>query len=465
MNIKRLIGTKAFYKSALMIAMPIMVQNGLTSCVNLLDNLMVGSLGTESMTAVSIANQLLFVYQLTVFGGISGAGIFTAQFYGKGDNDGVRYTMRFKCIVAAVLALIAAVLFTARGDRLIELFLHADEVSDVALCRSEAQAYLQIMLLTVFPFALTQVYGDTLRGCGYTTVPMTAGIAAILTNLVFNYILIFGKLGAPAMGVRGAALATLLSRVVECMILIVWSHGNTRRYSFIQGVWRSLHIPMSLAKRISMKGLPLLFNEVFWSLGMSFMAQCYSTRGLSAVAAYQISLTVWQLFTIVAFALGTSVGIIVGQKLGSGALKEAKEDAYKLIAFAVMVATACGLLMAALAPLFPRLYNTTGDVRALAAQMLLIMAAALPFVTFAHACYFTLRCGGKTFITVLFDGVFMWAVSIPLSWVLSRCTPLPMLPLFCLCQIPDLLKALLGFFMVRSDSWVQDLTASSSKSN
>ena len=459
MKLKKLIGTKEFYKAALIVALPIMVQNGLTSCVNLLDNLMVGSLGTESMTAVSIANQLLFVYQLTVFGGVSGAGIFTAQFYGKGDDDGVRYTMRFKLIVTVLLAFAAAALFLTNGGALMELFLHEDEVTDLALCRTEAIAYLQIMLFTVFPFALTQTYGDTLRGCGHTVVPMTAGVVAILTNLVFNYLLIFGKLGFPALGVRGAAIATLLSRVVESLILIVWSHTHTKRYSFIPHVWRSLHIPAPLAKRISFKGLPLLFNEVFWSLGMTFMAQCYSTRGLSAVAAYQICQTVWQLFTIVAFALGTSVGIIVGQKLGAGELEKAKDTAYKLIAFATTVAAACGVLMALVSPVFPRFYNTAEEVRALATSMLIIMSVGLPFVAFSHSCYFTLRCGGKTWVTVLFDSVFMWVVAIPLSYTLSRFTALPMLQLYLLCQLPEVIKCVLGFFVVRGGSWVQNLTA------
>lgn len=460
---KKLFGTKEFYKSALMIALPIMIQNGLTSCVNLLDNLMVGSLGTESMTAVSIANQLLFVYQLTVFGGVSGAGIFSAQFFGKGDNEGVRYTMRFKLLATAALAISAALLFVTNGDRLIELFLHADEVTDVALCRQESIAYLQIMLFTVFPFALTQVYGDTLRGCGHTVVPMTAGTAAILTNLVFNYILIFGKFGAPAMGVRGAALATLLSRIVECGILIVWSHGNTQKYPFIHNVWSSLYIPLQLVKRIAYKGLPLLFNEAFWSLGMSFMAQCYSTRGLSAVAAYQICQTVWQIFTIIAFALGNSVGIIVGQKLGAGELDNAKDTAAKLIAFAVGTGTVCGALLALCSPLFPHLYNTSPEVRSLASHMLVIMGACLPAVSMSNASYFTLRCGGKTMITVLFDSVFVWLVFIPLGWTLSRFTALPMLPLFGLCQIPELIKCILGFFMVKGGTWAQDLTAFDTK--
>ncbi|MBP3654179.1 MAG: MATE family efflux transporter [Oscillospiraceae bacterium] len=455
---KKLFGTKEFYKMALVIALPLMVQNGLTSCVNLLDNLMVGSLGTESMTGVSIANQLLFVFQLTVFGGVSSAGIFTSQFYGKGDDDGIRYTMRFKFLITIVLACVAAILFSTRGSQLIELFLHEDEVSDIALCRQESLSYLKIMLWTVFPFILTQIYGDTLRGCGHTVVPMAASVAAILVNVTFNYILIFGKFGAPALGVRGAAIATLMARTAECIILVFWAHTHATRYSFIQGVWRSLYIPMTLVKRIALKGLPLLFNETFWSLGMTVMAQCYSTRGLSAVAAYQICQTVWQLFTIIAFALGNSVGIIVGQKLGAGEIEKAKDHAVKLITFATLVAAVCGIIMAVCSPIFPKLYNTTEDVRHLATQMLMIMSCCLPLVSFTHSCYFTLRCGGKTMITMLFDSVFVWAVCIPLAWCLSRFTGLPMLQLYAMCQLPELVKCLLGFFMVRSGTWAQDLT-------
>ena len=455
---KRLFGTKEFYKMALIIALPLMVQNALTSCVNLVDNLMVGSLGTESMTGVSIANQLLFVFQLTVFGGVSGAGIFTAQFFGKGDDDGIRYTMRFKLIITMLLACVAAGVFTLFGDRLIELFLHADEVTDVDLCRRESLAYLRIMTFTVLPFALTQVYGDTLRGCGHTVVPMAGSAAGIIVNVIGNYILIFGKCGAPALGVQGAALATLIARSCETLILVVWSHTHARKYSFIQGVWRSLHIPGTLMGRIAVKGLPLLFNETFWSLGMTVVAQCYSTRGLSAVAAYQICQTVWQIFTIIAFALGNSVGIIVGQKLGAGELDKARDYAAKLITFATLVAAACGVLLGLCAELFPSLYNTTPEVRTMAAQMLRVMGLCLPLVSFTHSCYFTLRCGGKTMITMLFDSVFVWVVCIPVAWSLSRLTDLPMLPLYCLCQTPELVKCLLGFLMVRSGTWAQDLT-------
>ena len=455
---RKLIGTKDFYKMALMIALPLMIQNGITSFVNLLDNLMVGQVGTEAMTGVSIVNQLMFVFQITVFGGVSGAGIFTAQYYGKGDQNGIRYTFRFKVIVVAVLSCLAALLLTAKGNDLIELFLHEDNVGNIDLCREQAQAYLKIIVLTVFPFVLTQAYSDTLRNCGQTLAPMIAGVVAICVNVTFNYLLIFGKAGFPELGVRGAAIATLMARITECTILIVWTRRRATRYPFILGAWSSMKIPGALVRQIAVKGLPLLMNETLWSSGMAIMAQCYSTRGLSAVAAYQICMTVWELFTIVAFALGNSVGIIVGQKLGAGELDKAKDEAWQLIFFAVAVAAGCSAVLAACSGLFPQLYNTTQEVRELAAQMLVVMAIFLPFITFTHASYFTLRCGGKTLITLLFDSVFTWIVAIPLSWILSRYTALPMLPLYFCCQLPEILKCVMGFSFVKSGKWIQNLT-------
>ena len=455
---KKLIGTREFYKMALVIALPLMIQNGITSFVNLLDNLMVGRLSTEAMTGVSIVNQLMFVFQLTIFGGVSGAGIFTAQYFGRGDQDGVRYTFRFKLIVTAALAVLSAALFTFAGDKLVELYLHADSAGDIGLCRAEALSYLRIMTLTVFPFVLTQCYSDTLRNCGQTVAPMMAGVAAIFVNLTFNYLLIFGKCGFPELGVRGAAIATLMARVTECAILIVWTRRHAGQYPFILGAWKSLRIPGVLVRQITVKGLPLLFNELFWSGGMAFMAQCYSTRGLSAVAAFQICMTVWDLFTIVAFALGNSVGIIAGQKLGAGELDKARDYAWKLIAFAVAVSVVFGGLLIACSSLFPRLYNTTQQVRELAAQMLIVMAVCLPVITFTHACYFTLRCGGKTLSTLAIDSLFTWLVNIPLAWTLSRYTALPMLTLYAVCQTPELLKSVIGFAMVKSGRWVQNLT-------
>ena len=211
---EKLIGDRNFYKMVLMIAVPIMIQNGITNFVSLLDNIMVGQVGTEQMTGVAIVNQLIFVYNLCIFGGVSGAGIFTAQYFGQKDEEGVANTFRFKLWLAVILTGITVVIFLLFGEPLIQMYLNgSQDGGDTAAVLRYGKDYLAVMLVGLAPFMLVQVYASTLRECGRTVVPMKAGIAAVFVNLIFNYLLIYGKFGFPEMGVTGAAAATVLCRM------------------------------------------------------------------------------------------------------------------------------------------------------------------------------------------------------------------------------------------------------------
>lgn len=460
MRLRNYIGDRAFYRRLLAVMTPVLIQNVITNFVSLLDNLMVGRVGTEPMSGVAIVNQLLFVFNLCIFGGLAGAGIFTAQFYGRGDQEGVRHTFRIKLWIGAASTVLFALVFLLAGDGLISLFLHeGKEALDLAATLRHGRAYLNVMLLELPLFALSQVYSSTLRECGETVLPMKAGIIAVLVNLVGNYILIYGRLGAPALGVAGAAAATVLSRVVETGIVLVWTHRHSAAHPFIQGAWRSLRVPGTLVRRVAVLGTPLLANEVLWSAGMTVLNQCYSLRGLEVVSAMNISTTVSNLFFCAFFSMGTTVSIMVGQLLGAGELERAVDEDRKLIAFAVVLCAAVGAVMAVLSPLFPRLYNTTQGVKDLAAQLLLVSAAMMPLVAYTNACYFTLRSGGKTVITFLFDSAFVWVLCIPLAFCLSRFTQMPILPMFILVQALELVKCVLGYFLVRSKRWVNNIVS------
>ena len=300
-----------FYKMVLAIAVPIMVQNGITNFVSLLDNLMVGQVGTQQMSGVAIANQLIFVFNLTIFGGLAGAGIFGAQFYGKGDYEGVKHTLRFKMYLAMGLCLVAMGIFLFAGKLLIGLYLTSkDSPEAVAATLNYGHQYLMIMLVGMVPYAITQVYANTLRECGETMLPMKAGIIAILVNLVFNYFLIFGHFGFPKLGIAGAAIATVLSRFVELATIFVVVHLNKTVFPFLVHIFDSFKIDGTLAKQIAIKGAPLLANEALWSIGVAMLNQCYSTRGLDVVAATNISSTVSNLFNVVFLALGNALAII-----------------------------------------------------------------------------------------------------------------------------------------------------------
>lgn len=457
-KLSKFIGNRDFYKMVLLIAIPIMIQNGITNFVSLLDNIMIGQVGTEQMSGVAIVNQLIFVYNLGIFGGVSGAGIFTAQYFGQGNHQGVRQTMRFKLWLAAVITALTALLFWGGGTALISSYLKGEgSAESIAATLFFGKQYLGIMLAGLPAFAVVQVYSSTLRECGQTILPMKAGVAAVVINLSLNYILIYGKLGAPALGVAGAAIATVISRYVEMMIVVVQVHRKKDEYSFVTGLYRTLKVPRELAFRIIKKGSPLLLNETLWAAGMAMLTQCYSVRGLNVVAGLNVCNTINNVFNIVFIALGDSVAIIVGQLLGAGKMKEARDTDNKMIAFSVMCCTGVAIIMFFMAPLFPQMYKINGEARLLARHFIMASAVFMPQNAFLHATYFTLRSGGKTIITFLFDSVFIWCVSVLIAFVLTRYTPLPVVVVYVMVQLEDIIKCVIGFILVKKGVWLQNI--------
>lgn len=457
---EKFIGDRKFYKMILMIAVPIMIQNGITNFVSMLDNIMVGQVGTEQMTGVAIVNQLIFVYNLCIFGGVSGAGIFTAQFFGQKDDEGVANTFRFKLWMAVLLTGITIVIFLAVGDPLIAMYLQgSQDGGDPVAALGFGKQYLRIMLVGLLPFMLVQVYASTLRECGQTVIPMKAGVTAVCVNLIFNYLLIYGKFGFPELGVAGAAIATVLSRYVEAVIVIAWTHRHKEINTFIQGLYSTLKIPGWLIKRILIKGTPLLLNETLWAAGMALLLQCYSVRGMNVVAGMNISNTISNVFNVVFIALGDSVAIVVGQLLGAGKMEEAKDTDRKMIVFSVACCTVMAVLLFCVSPVFPRLYNTSPQSREFAKYFIMVTAIFMPQNAFLHATYFTLRSGGRTIITFFFDSVFICCVSVPLAYILGHYTALYVVFIFAAVQLADMIKCVIGFILVKKGVWLQNIVA------
>ncbi len=458
MGIRKLIGTKEFYKQALILAIPVFVQNLITNFVSLLDNIMVGQIGTAEMSGVSIANTLIFVFNLCIFGGVSGPGIFSAQFHGNEDHEGVKNCLRYKLYFVIFITFLAILACFFLYEPLINLYLHDSNTENVALTFNSARDYLFVMAFGLVPFAISNAYSGTLRETGQTKVPMRAGIIAVFVNLIFNYFLIFGNFGFPKLGVIGAAVATVLSRYVELLIVVIWTHKNRAENRFVIGLYRSFKIPFSLLKDITVKGLPLMLNESLWSVSVSMLVSLYSTRGLDVVAGLNISTTINNLFNVGFISLGTVIAIIVGNLLGAGKLKEAKEDAGKLIALTVVISTIIGIIAVISAPFFPLIYNTTESVRKVATDVILICAFMSPFHGFVNAAYFTIRSGGKTVITFLLDSAYEWAVTVPLTYILAYFTGIPIVPLYILSQIPLVVKSVVAFILFKKGLWLNNLT-------
>ena len=452
---KKFIGNKEFYGMVLKIAIPIIIQMAITNFVGLLDNIMVGQVGTEQMTGVAVVNQLLFVFNICIFGGVSGAGIFGAQFYGSGNEDGLRYVLRFKMIICCLISVVALTLLVLFPEFLINLFLTDTGEGDVQATLMYGKQYLWIMLFGLIPFAIKEAYASSLKETEETVLPMKASAVAVFINLILNVLLIFGLCGFPKLGVVGAAIATVISRYVEFAIVIISCHRGKR--AFFKGVYKNLYIPKWLIQQIIYKGAPLLLNESLWSAGIIAMNQRYSQRGLGVVAAINITSTIANLFNVVYLSMGSSISVIVGKELGAGRLKEAKSTATKMIAFSVMCCFVTGAMMAACSYGFANIYKTSDSIKELAVIFICICAILTPVEALNNASYFTLRSGGKTFITFLFDSVFLWVISIPVATILVKLTNWDIIPVYAFCQSLNLIKSVIGIILVKKGIWIQNV--------
>lgn len=449
---------RSVYKKALTLAVPMMIQNGITNAVSLVDNLMVGSLGTESLMAVSIVGQLIFVFFLAVFGGLSGPGIYGAQYFGQGNKKGFQNVFRLKLWITAVIVLVGMTVFVAGGEQLIGLYLHgSSQGMDAAGTLEQGRDYLHIMLFGLIPFAFTQIYAGSLREMGESMKPMVAGIVSVFVDIIFNYLLIYGKFGFPRLEVQGAAIATVMARFVEMLVVVVWTHASIRRYEFLRGIYSTILLPLHEAKIMIMKGFPIFLNEFLWAGGMAALTQCYSMKGLQVIAGLNISNAICNLLNVVFVAMGNAVGIIIGQHLGASEFEKAKRSAGKLQWFTAGLCLILTVILAACSMVFPSLYDTTEEVRHLGQWFIIITAVFFPIQGVLNVFYFTLRSGGKTVITFLFDSVFTWVVSVSLAFALCSYTALPVLAVYALVQSADLVKVVAGHILVKKGVWITNL--------
>lgn len=448
----------SIYGKALKLAVPMMIQNGITNAVGLVDNVMVGSLGTESMTAVSIVGQLMFVFNLAVFGGLSGPTIYGAQYFGKGDEKGFQNVFRLKWWIGIFCFLVGNVVFLVFGNQLISLYLHGNDGGiDPVFTLCYGKQYMNIMVCCLLPFIVTQIYASSLRETGESVKPMIAGICSVVVDIVLNYILIYGKFGFPRLEVKGAAVATVLARVVEMCVIVIWSHKEVKRHSFLRKIYQTLKVPKEIALMIIKKGAPIFFNEFLWAGGIAVLTQCYSTRGLSVVAGINISNAICNLLNVVFVALGGAVGIVIGQLLGASKYQQAKKDAIKLMWFTGAICIILTVILISISGVFPKLYRTTEEVKKLGQYIIVITALFFPLQGFLNSLYFTLRSGGKTVITFLFDSGFTWVACVPVAFLLCKYTTISILAIYGIIQALDMIKVIVGYILIKKEVWITNL--------
>lgn len=439
-----------------------MIQNGITNAVGLVDNVMVGSLSTEAITAVSIGGQLIFVFNLGIFGGISGPGIYGAQFFGQKNEEGFRAAVRMKVWVCLAVLTLGLAAFIFGDEFLIDLYLKGkSEDIDPVLTMDLAKQYLGIMLWGLPPFALTQIYSSSLRETGSSMRPMFAGIASVVVDIAGNWLLIFGNLGFPKLEVRGAAIATVLARIAEMAVILILAYSAKKKHTFLNGLFKTLLIPRKQTAQFLKKGTPIFLNELFWAGGIAVLTQIYSRRDLDVVAGLSISNALCNLLNVVFIALGNAVGILIGQTLGASEYDRAKKESFRLMWFTGGVSVVLTAILIAISRWFPTNYDTTELVRGYATQFIIITAAFFPLQGFLNALYFTLRSGGKTLITFLFDSVFTCTVSVSLAFVLCEFSSLSVLAIYTIIQALDLIKVVIGSVLIKKGVWISNIVGES----
>ncbi len=456
---KKFIGSRQFYKMLFVIVIPIILQQFITQFVSLLDNLMIGQIGDSEMTGVSLGNQLLFVFNLTVFGSLAGASIFGSQYFGSNNKEGYHETIRFKWLMGIIIFVISTIIFLLFNEELIGAFITKNEAdaTDPEVVLYTGKIYLLIMLIGNLPFIIKEIYATSLREMKETLFPMISGVVAILINLVFNYFLIFGKFGFPELGVVGAAIATVLSRFVEMTLMIIYTHIKKAKFSYFQGVYKHILVKSSSIKLFLPRSILLLTNELLWSMGLTIILQCFSSRSLDVVAAFNISNTINNVFITIGTSLGNATGIIIGNLLGAKQEEEAKSASFIILAFAVVVSLLFAGIMIGCSFFVPNLYNASTQIKEMARDLIIIAAIALPFQAFNTCCYFTLRAGGKVILTLFFDCFYIWLVRLPVAFFLCYFTKLDVRLVFALCWVTEMIKSFVGYILVNKGIWLKTI--------
>ena len=421
-----------------------------TSIYGIVDGLCVSNfVGKTAFAAVNLIMPLPMLLGTIGFMLGTGGSAIVGITLGEGDQKKADRYFTLFLLAALVSVSVLAVLGIVFLRPIAVLLGAKGELLDYAV------RYGRILMVSLPTFALQNMFQSFFVTAEKPHLGFWFTVGAGCTNMVLDVLMV----GIWGWGVEGAAIATVISRYVELAIVAGWTHSHKARNAFIVGAYRSMYIPGKLLRSITIKGMPLLVNEFLWSSGMAVLSQCYSTCGLDVVPAMNICSTLFNLGSVVYLSMGNSVGIIMGQMLGAGHSEEDVRDTNrKLIAVSIASGVMFGGLMAAVSEAFPGIYNTTDAVRHLAAQLIWISAVMMPFGSYLNATYFTLRSGGQTFVTFLFDSCFMWVFCVPLAFCLSRFTNLPILPLYAICQATDFIKCVIGTVMLKQGKWIQNLT-------
>ncbi len=453
---KKLKINKITFKAFMVIAIPLALQNLMTTTVTLVDNVMVGSLGDTAIATVNLANQFFFIFNLMIFGMGSGAAVLMSQFWGKGDKSGMRRIAGLTFVLGLAIGLVFCFVAIAFPELIMKIF-----SADKAVIAG-GKVYIKIIAATYPLTAITMVISYFLKSAEEVKIPLFGSIVSIFVNILFNYFLIFGKLGFPCLGIAGAAYATLLARIVECIYVYAIS------FIKIDFLRQQIRDYISFSKELLTSFLkiscPVIINETLWSIGISLYFVVYSRigatpeEGTAAVAAVNIASLAEKLSSVFIFGMSHAVSIIIGKEIGSGRVKRARYNAAQFGLIAPIVGVIFGALMVAVMPLFISFFAVSQKAEIYAMHLIIIMALSLPVKNFTLVDIVgVLRGGGDTVFSCVLDVSCVWLIGLPAAFITGFILKLPLEVVFASTLIEEVFKFVILYKRVKSGKWVNYL--------
>lgn len=447
---KRYFGTKEFYRSVLTIAFPIVGQQFITTFVSLIDNIMIGSVGNIALTSVTVANQIYLIFNSTLFGICGAAGIYIAQYYGAKQNKKCQETLNINFMASILVAILFLIVLTFIPHVLIHFFTNTKDIVESSL------GYITYVKYSYFPYAISFTVMMALRSMAVNKIQIKIGMVAVGINTCLNYCLIFGHFGFPTLGIQGAAIATLVARLVEMSIYLAVLFS--KKYYFVLDIWGILHINKELCYKMIRKAIPLILNEILFSVGLTLIFKSYLRCDEYLTSAISVVDTVSQILFIGSSGLSSAVSILIGNKLGANLLDEARENARKLLMLAFMMSIGMGCICFIAASFIPNFYNVASDIKNVIMILLRIKAVSIIFHTVCHCVFFILRAGGDVVSTLLMDSGSLWILGVLVSTIFSMFTQVNLITLFSIVEGMNLIKLGVSFYFFKKENWVYNIT-------
>lgn len=441
---------KKLYKNILKVALPIIIQNFIASSLNMIDTLMIGKVGEKEIAAVGIANQYFFLFNLFIIGIYAGCGVFIAQFWGKEDKENIRKVVGFGNFMGILVSIAFTVIAYFGSYGIISLFNKETVVIELGV------KYLRIVCFSYIFTAISFNYSTALRSIHNAVPPMVVSAFAIICNMFFNYIFIFGNFGAPKMGVSGAALATLIARAFECIVLVVYVYYKNNIINCkIRDMFNfNIDFILNIFKTV----IPVVLNEACWGIGTIVYSIIYGRIGTEALASVQICTTVQNLFMVVIFGIAGASTVLIGNKVGAGLMDEAKEEAIRIAILSCLIGILIAILLSATAGFILSFFNVSQEVKYTSKIILYVVSIILIIRVFNITCIVgLLRGGGDTNYSLKLEAITMWLIGVPLAFIGAFVIKLEVQYVVALVTVEEIIKSFFCFKRLCSDKWIKNI--------